>query len=592
MTGCFKRTMQHKTLRSLIKLVAAEKNLHLLIARVAADADLLKTTRDFYAEGKGGGAFLDHQVRQLCDACLLPLETFQERLGKVAHALSLSGPQPQEDYYGILGLDDGAGILEIKAAFRRLSFVYHPDRNPDDPEAGEQFRKLHQAYRILSNVETKQKYDDTLVVPTWIEPLPVAEQEATAPQWHWNKLHRTWPIALFVLFLVFLSFLVDFQTWQTSRYYHGRSDNRLSAGGRAYPPHSHDPAGQERYTPWEHLKMKSLWAKKNLESSPLPVPLFDCLQEAGSRRGPRVKPRRAPEAPTGSMPLVVVAQNHSDRPGIPQVADHADPGAGQMVSLPAVERASLASTEAAKAPEKEETPSAPAVPFTKVDRTPPSRPESGKLVKEEPAGGKEVSMGSGRTKAGIAEKSVRPSAEPSGNTVIPPADRPSGGSSRTASEAHPVKMTESAIGSLGEKSGGAPPASAGKEEPGASAILSVEEMNRMLEGFLRRYAMAYKSRNTKTFFNLFDPEATENGEPLKNLRTLYVENFQKAEHIDYSIQLSGWSVHKEHIKIDADFRLAVKLAGESPMDATGEMQMILARRGHDLKVKRLDYSFH
>ncbi|WP_244084227.1 J domain-containing protein [Desulforhabdus sp. TSK] len=581
--------MQSKSLRNLIKLVAAEKNLHLLIARVAADADLLKTTRDFYAEGTGGGAFLDHQVRQLCDASLLPLEIFQERLGKVAHALNLSAPQPQEDYYGILGLDNGAGILEIKAAFRRLSFACHPDRNPRDPEAGERFRKLHRAYRILSNVETKQKYDDSLVAPTWIEPLPVAEQEAKAPQWQWNKLHRAWPIALFVLFLVFLSFLVDFQTWQTSRYYHGRSDNRVSVGGMAYPPLTLDPAGQEKFIPWEHLKMKSVWTKKNLESSPLPMPLFNCLQEVGSRLGPRVKPQRAPEVPTGSTPSVVVAQNHPDTPGIPQVADHPDRSAGHGVGLPALERSSPESTGTSKAPEKEATPPTPGVPPLKVERALASHPESEKPVKEEPAGGKEATMGSGRTKAGIAEK---PPTEPSRSAVIPPVERSSGGVPKRASEGQAVKRMESAVDPHAEKSREVQPASAGKEESDASAILSVEEMNRTLEGFLKLYVKAYKSRNTKTFFNLFDPEATENGEPLKNLRTLYVENFQKAEHIDYSIKLSGWSVHKEHIKIDADFRLAVKLAGESPMDATGEMQMILARRGHDLKVKRLDYSFH
>ena len=581
--------MQHNSLRSLIKLVAAEKNLHLLIARVAADADLLKTTRDFYAEGTGGGAFHDDRVRQLCDACLLPLETFQERLGKVAYALNLSGPQPQEDYYGILGLDNGAGIMEIKAAFRRLSFACHPDRNPRDPEAGERFRKLHRAYRILSNVETKQKYDDSLAVPTWIEPLPIAEQEAKAPPWQWNKLHRAWPIALFVLFLVFLSFLVDFQTWQTSRYYHARSDNRLSVGGMATPPHSHDPAGQEKYTPWEHLKMKNVWAKKNLESSPLPVQLFNCLQGAESRFGPRAILQRAPEAPTGSTPPVVVAENHSNKTDIPQAADHSDPGAGHGVGVSAMERAPLENKGAAKAPEKEATLAAPAVPLPKVERAPSSRPESGKPVKEEPAGASDAKIGSGRTKAGIAEKSPM---EPPGNAMVPPIGGASGGSSKTASEGQPAKSTECAVDPPAEKSGKGPPASAGKEEQANPVVLSVEEMNRMLEGFLNRYVKAYKSRNTKTFFNLFEPEATENGEPLKNLRTLYVENFQKAEHIDYTIQLSGWSVHKEHIKIDADFRLEVKLAGESTMDTRGEMQMILARCGHDLKVKRLDYSFH
>lgn len=48
---------------------------------------------------------------------------------------------------------------DIKVAYRRLAKQYHPDRNPDDTVAAERFKDINEAYQILSNEETKKKYD-------------------------------------------------------------------------------------------------------------------------------------------------------------------------------------------------------------------------------------------------------------------------------------------------------------------------------------------------------------------------------------------------------------------------------------------------
>jgi len=65
----------------------------------------------------------------------------------------------KRDYYEVLGVDKTAAQDEIKSAYRKLAFKYHPDRNPDDPEAEANFKEAAEAYEILGNAEKRQTYD-------------------------------------------------------------------------------------------------------------------------------------------------------------------------------------------------------------------------------------------------------------------------------------------------------------------------------------------------------------------------------------------------------------------------------------------------
>jgi len=63
------------------------------------------------------------------------------------------------DYYEILGVSRTASGDEIKKAYRRLALTYHPDRNPDDPEAEQKFKEVSDAYSVLSDQEKRAIYD-------------------------------------------------------------------------------------------------------------------------------------------------------------------------------------------------------------------------------------------------------------------------------------------------------------------------------------------------------------------------------------------------------------------------------------------------
>ncbi len=64
------------------------------------------------------------------------------------------------DYYSILGLSKTATDIEIKSAFRRLAKVYHPDKNPNDPNAKYLFEEILRAYNVLINPHSKKRYDN------------------------------------------------------------------------------------------------------------------------------------------------------------------------------------------------------------------------------------------------------------------------------------------------------------------------------------------------------------------------------------------------------------------------------------------------
>ncbi|MGQ9813141.1 MAG: DnaJ C-terminal domain-containing protein [Dissulfurimicrobium sp.] len=64
-----------------------------------------------------------------------------------------------EDYYKILGVSKTATPDEIKKAFRKLAMKYHPDRNKGDKAAEERFKKINEAYAVLSDPEKRKQYD-------------------------------------------------------------------------------------------------------------------------------------------------------------------------------------------------------------------------------------------------------------------------------------------------------------------------------------------------------------------------------------------------------------------------------------------------
>ncbi len=65
----------------------------------------------------------------------------------------------QQDYYQILGVAKNASDAEIKKAYRKLAMKYHPDHSKGDSQSEEMFKKISEAYAVLSDKEKRQQYD-------------------------------------------------------------------------------------------------------------------------------------------------------------------------------------------------------------------------------------------------------------------------------------------------------------------------------------------------------------------------------------------------------------------------------------------------
>ena len=63
------------------------------------------------------------------------------------------------NYYSVLGIKPGASVEDIKRAYRQMVFRFHPDRNPDNPDAANKFNQVRDAYSVLSDALKRRVYD-------------------------------------------------------------------------------------------------------------------------------------------------------------------------------------------------------------------------------------------------------------------------------------------------------------------------------------------------------------------------------------------------------------------------------------------------
>ena len=82
------------------------------------------------------------------------------------------------DYYADLGVQKDASADEIKKAYRKLAFKYHPDQNPGDKVAEEKFKRITAAYDVLGDEEKRRQYDNA-----GFNPFEQTQTYDSEPRW-------------------------------------------------------------------------------------------------------------------------------------------------------------------------------------------------------------------------------------------------------------------------------------------------------------------------------------------------------------------------------------------------------------------------
>lgn len=103
----------------------------------------------------------------------------------------------EKDFYRILGVIDSAEIAVIKAAYKALMMIYHPDRyNGNKEEAVRKSKDINEAYAVLIDPDKRKKYDDERSArKNQYEPEP-EQEEKTSSKFKDDVLEADWSIAI------------------------------------------------------------------------------------------------------------------------------------------------------------------------------------------------------------------------------------------------------------------------------------------------------------------------------------------------------------------------------------------------------------
>jgi DnaJ domain len=118
----------------------------------------------------------------------------------------------QLDYYAVLEIAPASDTVEVNAAFRRLAWRYHPDRNPA-PGATVQFQDINEAHQVLSDPARRAEYDAQWHPRVGEQPRqapPVARHYRIHRRWRRHRHLRTVLLGVFAMLFVSSAWAVIF----------------------------------------------------------------------------------------------------------------------------------------------------------------------------------------------------------------------------------------------------------------------------------------------------------------------------------------------------------------------------------------------
>jgi hypothetical protein len=175
---------------------------------IAADTHLMKLCRAVVDPSTETNLETANAFDRVCHDLKLNPDLIKNELNPAAKALGLIPPyQGSADFYHVIGVQSQAGMGEIKRAFRQKAITVHPDV-PANPNCTSQaFIELNNAYRTLSDPESRRKYDtDRYTINNWHESLSSSNSVDSNPTM--ILLFLCGLLFIFILFFSVLNFLI------------------------------------------------------------------------------------------------------------------------------------------------------------------------------------------------------------------------------------------------------------------------------------------------------------------------------------------------------------------------------------------------
>lgn len=591
----------------LVRLVAGERNIHRLMTQVAAEVDLIRECRKIFNENILKKSF-DPSLSHLCILYRIQPELFMARIRLIVHTLNLV--QHEQDHYEVLEVNPQASRDEIKRAFRRLSLIWHPDKNPNNPGAAEHFRSLYQAYEVLSDDALREHYDRQMFKPFWNEESLQEDPTLDAQRRYRRHLLQ---MGMVVAALLVLCFFIDLPSPPVFRYNSTLADHPLKEEGTVksslegkIEDHSGEKTrkpsvlpvteGSEDFSSVDEVEkgfissehMDNVTQAKSVENK---IEILSSAEHSETVRKEPILKVEQPMEPTlpktgvvshhdspepkspaePSRPVPTPEKNTTDKlkkPKPSKTAVHTVQEGDTLYEIALANRMSVEALCRINGIEKET--------ILQIGR-------QLKLASDEmtSASHRDSSLQTTKKKISLNDSSPKLSVDRTEEYRIrsfrelplEESRRSENSESRSRSL---EKTVETSSEIVSDHTNGSP---------------SAKEVQKQIRNFLKLYTGTYEKKDLSAFLDLFEPGARENGNLLTDLIPTYRKSFKRAQSLRYRIELKNWVLSRQELSLNGTFHLRVHFSGESPLESFGSIRFTLTPHGDDFRVRRLDYRF-
>lgn len=535
---------QRDNISKFVDMVAKRSPTESLIAFVAANSGMLLVCQRVLDLLKNPGSVERRWLQEQCHNSHIETRLLQSESERI---ISIFQPGFESgDEYRLLGLNPGATTAEVKSAFHKLSFRYHPDSSTtNDSENSQKFIAICRAYKKITRVyDTQgQPLNDSESAP-WRQAVYTTRKRSKQDR------KTIFLLAAVAVGLLLISLAAAFSYRKNAMLKSLESMHKIEVA---------DDVGKIDPAP---AQIAAVVINKSPAVVP-PVPEVTTPQEPESAVSPLPKPVQvaavisAPEQPQAVVAAVPVAKKKKREPVTP--VPPAKPKLKPVVT-----------------PVQSAEPERVSISCPVSVRT---KPETKKIIRPTPKATIEIDQQPVVLPPPVSPPVKKVINEPQPVVTPEPPARPIKAVTNVTSQPKKVVpdlssvVTPSLTAAVSEKSVPAPP------------------LRSRIERFLTSYTNAYELLDLDIFAAFFVEDARENNTPFKEKSSQYHKLFAKLKEVSYEIRPQSWSSHDNLVYISGNFHAYFLYRNGEELNVHGTTDLILQEdQGRHFKVKNLAYT--